>query len=56
MEIKYYIKGVYGREMMYIKDKVIAEYVSLLTGRKTITETDIEALTHLGFKLIRVLR
>ena len=54
--IEYYSKSVYGNELMYIKDEVIAKQISVLTGRKTITIEQKQALEVLGFSLIKVLR
>ena len=51
-----YSKSVYGNELMYIKDEVIAKQVQVLTGRKTITIEQKQALETLGFSLIKVLR
>jgi hypothetical protein len=56
MEIKYYVKSVYGNEYMYIKDEVLAKQIKVLTGRKTVTTEQLQALEVLGFKLIKVLR
>ena len=54
--IEYYSKSVYGNELMYITDEVIAKQVMILTGRKTITIEQKQALEVLGFSLIKVLR
>jgi hypothetical protein len=56
MEIQYFIKSVYGNELMYIKRDDIREFVRNLTGRKTISQKNLEALTNLGFKMVKVLR
>jgi len=55
MIIEYYTKSVYGNEMKYIKDKHISSMLFLLTGKKTITNSDMIALKGLGYELKEVL-
>jgi hypothetical protein len=55
MEIQYFIKSVYGNELMYVKRQDLRECIQSLTGRKTLTQSDIVALTSLGFKMVKVL-
>jgi hypothetical protein len=47
MIIQFYIKNVYGVNNIYISDNRQAKLVQTLTGRKTINQGDIEALTEL---------
>lgn len=54
MLIHYYIKQVYGKDMIYIADPVIASNMQYLTGKKTLTFGDLETLQNLGFTLERV--
>ena len=49
MNIEVQIKNVYGNELKYITDEDIAIFVSQLTGRTTVTDSDIKALKGLGF-------
>lgn len=53
MTIHYYIKQVYGKDMIYIVDPVIASNMHYLTGKKTLSFGDIETLQNLGFELVR---
>lgn len=55
MNIDYYVKNVYGNEMMYIKDDAIWHSVSTLTQRKTLLNSDKKALEALGFSFTQVL-
>jgi len=55
MEIEFYKKNVYGKENLYIKNKEQATIISGLTGKKTISEDDIENLEKLGLELNHVL-
>jgi hypothetical protein len=48
MIIQFYVKNVYGVNNMYILDDRQAKLVQTLTGRKTINQSDIEALTELA--------
>ena len=50
MKIEYYIKNVYGNELMYIADKEIAESVAALTNSKTLLPRHMDALEKLGCK------
>jgi len=47
MIIQYYVRNVYGIRHMYILDARQAYLVNQLTGKKTIDQKDIEALTEL---------
>lgn len=55
MIIEYYIKNVFGRELIYIKDDKIKNLISSLTQKETIDNHDIKVLTELGFNLVEVL-
>jgi hypothetical protein len=50
-KIQVFIKNVYGKENIYIKDSKVANLISRLTGRITLTEWDIETLKMMGFEL-----
>lgn len=41
-------KNPYGREYLYIEDPEAARAISVLTGRKTISEEQMDALESLG--------
>ena len=47
--IRVYYKDSYGTRYWYVKDQEQANLISTLTGKKTIDETDMRALTKLGF-------
>jgi hypothetical protein len=49
--IQVFIKNVYGKENIYIKDSKVANLISRLTGRITLTEGDIQTLKLMGFEL-----
>ncbi len=55
MEIEYYTKQVYGTDMHYIKDQEIHNIVWSLTGRKTITDSDMGLLAKLGCTFTEVI-
>jgi len=46
--IKCYEKSVYGNIHIYCSDPIVAIDLSVLTGKKTITRSDINALRSLG--------
>lgn len=52
-KIYYYQKNVYGNILFYFSKKSAKEQEAFIaiSGRKTLTPTDIKALTSLGFKL-----
>lgn len=54
--IEYYSKEVYGLEKLYVADENTATIISNLTGRKTLSTSDIGALNLLGFTLKQVLK
>ena len=47
--IEVQIKNVYGNELKYVTDPEQAKLISQLTGRTTVTDSDISALKGLGF-------
>jgi hypothetical protein len=53
MTIEVIRKEVWGNELTYVKDESVRNSVRKLTGRKSLTISDIEALKELGFVLIR---
>lgn len=53
--IRFYRDRVYGVVKFYVKDAEVAQAITLLTGRKTITEQDMKALETLGFTFEEVL-
>ena len=53
MTIEVIRKEVWGNELTYVKEESVRNSVRKLTGRKTLTISDIEALKELGFVLIR---
>lgn len=55
MQIEYYIKNVYGCENMYILNDNIANSVTELTNKKTISCRDIINLEKLGCTFKEVL-
>lgn len=55
MEIEYYKKHVYGKELWYIKDPKTAELIRRLTGAKTFGPSLIEILGEFGVKFKQVL-
>jgi hypothetical protein len=54
--IEFYRKEVYGLEKKYVVDPKLAETIQTLTGRKTLLDSDIKALTTLGFTFKEVLK
>lgn len=53
--IKFYRDRVYGVVKFYVKEPEMAQAISKLTGRKTLTEQDMDALKALGFTFEEVL-
>jgi len=45
-------KEVYGNKLTYIKKESVRSAVKKLTGRKTLTDYDIQALKELGFTIV----
>ncbi len=52
MTIEVIRKEVWGNELTYVKDESVRNSVRKLTGRKSLTISDIEALKELGFVLV----
>ena len=52
MTIEVERKEVYGNTLTYVVDESIRNSIKKLTGRKTLTDYDIEALKELGFILV----
>lgn len=55
MTINYYIKNVYGNELMYVADHKQFLTVAALTKQTTLSHTAISALEELGLKFKQVL-
>ena len=53
MTIEVIRKQVWGNDLTYVKEESVRNSIRKLTGRKTLTSSDIEALKELGFVLIR---
>ena len=53
MTIEVIRKEVWGNDLTYVKEESVRNSIRKLTGRKTLTISDIEALKELGFVLIR---
>lgn len=51
MTIKVNRKAVYGSLLTYVVDTEVQRTIQKLTGRKTLTSSDIQALIELGFTL-----
>lgn len=54
--IEYYIKDNYGNSHMYPANEQIANYLTLLTGKKTLLPDHIFALRGLGYEIKEVLK
>ena len=52
MTIEVTQKEVYGNTLTYVADESVRNSIKKLTGRKTLTDYDIEALNELGFVLV----
>lgn len=52
MTIEVTRKEVYGNTLTYVKKESVRNSIKKLTGRKTLTDYDIEALKELGFVLV----
>lgn len=51
MIINFAEKEVYGRTLIYCLDDDKSKHLQKLTGKKTFNESDLEALSDLGFKV-----
>ena len=54
MTITFFVRSVYGRDNIYIADETQAALVSTLTGLKTVSNSQLCALSSLGFTLEQV--
>ena len=52
MTIEVERKEVYGNTLTYVANESVRNSIKKLTGRKTLTYYDIEALKELGFVLV----
>ena len=52
MTIEVERKEVYGNTLTYVQNESVRNSIKKLTGRKTLTCYDIEALKELGFVLV----
>ena len=52
MIIKVEQKDVYGNPLTYVTDESVRNSIKKLTGRKTLTNRDIEGLKELGLILV----
>ena len=52
MTIEVERKEVYGNTLTYVKKESVRNSIKKLTGRKTLTVYDVEALKELGFVLV----
>ena len=52
MTIEVIRKEVYGNTLTYVRKESVRESIKKLTGRKTLTDYDVEALKELGFILV----
>jgi len=53
--IEFYLKSNYGVTHRYVIDAPTRDALTKLTGRTTLTDSDVDALKALGFELKRVL-
>ena len=51
MTIEVTQKDVYGNTLTYVVDAAVQRAIQKLTGRKSLTDGDIQALKELGFTL-----
>lgn len=49
MTIEVIQKEVYGNPLIYVADATLQRTIQKLTGRKSLTDSDIQALKELGF-------
>jgi len=52
MTIEVERKEVYGNTLTYVQKESVRNSIKKLTGRKTLTDYDVEALKELGFVLV----
>jgi hypothetical protein len=53
--IEVFERNVYGNQCLYIRDPELARAIAILTGRKTISGSNMEALSLLGYEFKKVL-
>jgi hypothetical protein len=49
MTIEVTQKDVYGNTLTYVADAAVQRSIQKMTGRKSLTDSDIQALKELGF-------
>lgn len=49
MTIEVIRKDVYGNTLTYVADAAVQRSIQKLTGRKSLTDSDLQALKELGF-------
>ena len=54
LTLTYYRRHVYGEVLTYLAGGKAADHVRALTGRKTVTRCDRQALEGLGFTFVEV--
>ena len=54
MAIHVKVKSVYGNDLIYVVEPEAADFIRTLTGKKTVSEYDIEALRGLGIEVTYV--
>lgn len=54
MKIPFYVRNLYGRDVVYIADEQTASLVSSLTGTKTVSNSQLSALSKLGHAVEQV--
>ena len=52
MTIEVERKEVYGNTLTYVANESVRNSIKKLTGRKSLTDYDVEALKELGFVLV----
>jgi hypothetical protein len=55
-KINFYVKSVYGTDMMYVADQKQAQLIKGLTGQKTLTNQVMTSLQALGFTFEQVMQ
>lgn len=55
MVIEFYVKNVYGKELLYVKDEQQREIIKNLTNKETINDFDINNFKKLGIEFVEVL-
>lgn len=55
MTIEYYHKDVYGNDLIYLVDSTASRCIHQLTGKKTLSQKDMNALSGLGINQVEVI-